>query len=171
VLNIIATMGAPTLPWRFALIDDKENQLVFAIYNMLENVDTSVDGFLCQCVKAGYNVSDDKILKFCWGGIEWKYARLIISDSRLNPIKGFRMVVYSAYLTPYYQIKNIIADTEEFSKHFDYYQPNHVFLSTFAVLVRYENDSCGGYKIIVDIIDHSFKIEEKNDKLIAIYSR
>lgn len=153
---------------KFALIDDSGNELSF--YLKL----CSLTNFLTQCVKARYNVTEDKILKFRWGNVVWDYAQVVSSEGKNNDayINGFRMEVQSNYLNPYYQIQSIIADKNELIKHIisvNSKDSTYLCEACFRYILKYKKNS-HGYKVTLDIIDKEagFKrFVEENGRLVA----
>jgi hypothetical protein len=156
--------------WHYALIDDDGHTLSFSRSNG-GRVDRELSFFLGQCVNAHYDVLEDRILNFRWCNIKWNYA-LIICDDCFKEVErcsvhGFRMVVHSPVLTPYYQLKNVLDDPQKLAKYFLCQAVE--FKDHFKYNLQYENTSCG-YKIIFDIIFNYMLIEEKNGKLIAKFN-
>ena len=154
---------------KYALIDDSGNELSFYLS---EYIRTKL--FLSQCVRAHYNVTEDKILKFRWGNVVWDYAQVVFfGDLNIDArIIGFRLEVQSNFLNPYYQVQSILADKNEFIKHIvniDYRDSSSVYDNVFRFNLRYKKKS-HGYTITFDIIDKNsgyVRFVEEDGRLVA----
>jgi hypothetical protein len=117
---------------------------------------------MSDCVRAQYNVSEDKVFNLRWGGVEWDYAQIILRDGEIS---GFRMVVQSPYLTSYYQIKNLIENKDLLFKQFSlksfFFRDT---VSNYVLTAKYET-TFRGYQIIFDMYNKRYKLVEKSGKL------